>query len=310
MVWQRFRLIALVGAVAAAAAAPARAGDGCCTPSCCTTYKVEYRQEAYTAYKWECTPETRTRTCTTYKQVAETRNVTECVCVSVPTVEEHTVMQTYVTCKPVTHTVCKCVDRGHWECREVPCCSNSCGCGHHRRHRHCGCCEESCCESCCPPPTRTVRVWCPCKEWVQCPVTCMQRTCECRPVTCKVTVCKHEIRQVQRQVTCYHCVPECHTEQYTCMVPHCVPYQATRCVAVCVPCAAPAPTCCETTCCKPSCCNTCGESCCDSCCHHRCHERVRCCGHERCGCERCGHERCGRERCGCGGWRHHSSCCD
>lgn len=303
MFWQRFRLIALAGAVAAAAAVPARAGD-CCSPApCCqTTYKVEYRQEAYTAYKWVCTPETRTRTCTVWKRVPETRTVTQCVCVTVPCVEERTVMQSYVTCKPVTHMVRKCVDRGHWECREVPCCRSwreRC----HRHHRHgCGC-EESCCESCCPSPTRTVRVWVPCKQWIECPVTCMQRCCECRPVTCKVTVCKHEIRQVQHQVTCWKCVPECRTEAYTCMVPHCVPYQATRCVAVCVPC--PAPACCETTCCKPTCCpvSTCCNTRGEGCCHHH-HHRARRCGCESRGCETCGHERCRRH------WRHRGCCCD
>lgn len=302
MVRQSFRFIALAGAVAAAAAVPARAGD-CCNSSC-QTYKVEYRQEAYTAYKWECTPETRTRTCTTWKRVPEVRTVTECVCVNVPCVQERTVMQTSVCCKPVTRIVRKCVDRGHWECRQVPCDSGwgRGNCCHHRRHhrRHgCGC-EESCCESsCCAPPTRTVRCWVPCKEWVECPVTCMQRVCECHPVTCKVTVCKREIRQVQHQVTCWKCVPECRTENYTCMVPHCVPYQATRCVPVCVPCPAPAPApCCPTTtCCKPSCCHE--QSCCNSCGHERCHRHHRCHRERRCG--------------GCrshGGWRHHASCCD
>src|ERR1700730_6522813 len=119
MVWQCVRIALLAGAFAATAALPARAGD-CCAPAPCTrtvcvtewvpeqyqttrtVYKTECRQEAYTAYKCESVPETRTRVCTVYKQVPEVKTVMKTVCESVPVVEERTVLESFVTCKPVT----------------------------------------------------------------------------------------------------------------------------------------------------------------------------------------------------------------
>jgi len=280
MVWQRVQLVLLVGTIVAVAAYPARADDcGSPCPSPCmvrvkewvpeqyqatrTCYRTECHEEKYTAYRCECVPETRTRTCTVYKSVPEVRTETCNVCVCVPVVETRTVMQQYVTCKPVTHMVRKCVDRGHWECREV-CCKPSFW---ERLKRHCH--KNDCCECSCPPPTKTVRVWVPCPTWVECPVTCYQRVCESRPVTCQVTTYKNEVRQEKHQVTCWKCVPEQRTESYQVMTTRQVAYQATRTVSVCVPyqqtytacrmvCreverAVAAPACCETTCCKPSC---------------------------------------------------------
>lgn len=279
MAWLSFRSLAIAGVVAAAAASPAKANHCCSSAPCCeTSCKVEYRQEAYTAYRCESVPETRTRVCTVWKRVPEVRTETCNVCVSVPHVEERTVMQTCWTCKPVTCTVRRCVDRGHWECREVAChssCQRS-----HRRHR-CGC--DSCCEeTCCAPPTRTVRVWVSCKTWEECPVTHMQRVCEHRPVTCHVTVCRQEMRSVQHQVCSWKCVPEQRNECYTVWTTRRVPYQATRCVAVSVPCAAPAASaCCETTSCYQPCCES-RNTCCR---HRRSHRRHRgCCESSGCGC--------------------------
>ncbi|HEV3261605.1 MAG TPA: hypothetical protein VG013_32445 [Gemmataceae bacterium] len=280
MVWQRVQFILLAGIITAVATFPARADD-CCSPcpSTCTVrvkewvpqtyqatrtcYRTECREEKYTAYRCECVPETRTRTCTVYRSVSEVRNETRNVCVCVPVVETRTVTQQYVTCKPVTRTVRKCVDRGHWECREV-CCKPSFWA---RLKRHCH--KRDCCECSCPPPTKTVRVWVPCKVWEECPITCYERVCESRPVTCKVTTWKQEVRQEKYQVTCWRCVPEERKENYQVLVSHKVAYQATRSVAVCVPyqqtytacrmvCRevekqVTASTCCETTCCKPSC---------------------------------------------------------
>lgn len=281
MGWFRLGSLAVAGVVAGSLAAPARAND-CCSPAPCgqTAYRIEYKQEAYTAYRCECVPVTKTRVCTVYKQVPEMRTETYTVCVNVPHVESRTVMQAHWTCKPVTCMVRRCVDRGHWECREVPCESRCGGWFHHRRRHHdCGC--DSCCEPCCPPPTKTVRVWVPCKVWEECPVTRMQRVCEYVPVTCQVTVCRPETRQVQRQVCCYKCVPVQHTETYTEWTTRQVAYQATRCVPVCVPCPAPAPACCETTSCYQPCCET---------------------AHECCG----GHHR----RCGWRTHRRHHGCCE
>ncbi len=295
MVWQSVRAALVAVAVAAGAAVSARAGD-CCPESCApqptfctrTVYRTEWRQETYTAYRCECVPEVRTRTCTVYRQVPEVRTQTRTVCVTVPVVEERTVMQTFVSCKPVTVMCRRCVDRGHWECREVPCEESRWHRWSHKLrscfHRRSNCCEP--CEPCCPPPTRIVRCWVPCPTWEEYPVTRMQRVCECRPVTCRVTVCKLVQRQEQCQVTCYRCVPEQRTEQYTVMVTRKVPCQATRCVPVCVPHVEQvpvAPACCgATVCCyeKTSCCKTHG--------HRgrwftgRCHRHTDCCESSDC----------------------------
>jgi hypothetical protein len=311
MVWQRVQIVLLAGTIAAVAALPARSNECCApassdscmpAPSMCTvrvtecvpetyqytrtSYRRECRQENYTAYRTECTAETRTRTCTVNKMVPEVRTVMHTECITVPCVEERTVMQQFVTCKPCTTMCRKCVDRGHWECREVPCHEGCLSRMKKHFHKHHDCCESSC-EPCAPPPTKTVKVWVPCKVWEETPVTTYKRVCECRPVTCKVTTCKREQRQVQRQVTCMRCVPETHTENYTVMVPHQVAYQATRTVSVCVPCqetvtacrmvsrvvekqVPAAPACGETTCCKPNGCeNSCASTCCKSH-HHHC----------------------------------------
>lgn len=286
MVWQRVRSALLVGVLASVGAAPALADD-CCAPApcatrkvCCTewvpeqyqctrtVYRTESHQETYTAYRCESVPETRNYTCTVYKRVPEVQNVTRTVCVNVPHVETRTVMEAVVSYKPVTCTVRKCVDRGHYECREVPCESHRLFGGFKKLFHHHDCCDS--CEPCCPPPTKTVRVWVPCKVWEECPVTRMERVCEYRPKTCQVTVCRTETRQETCQVTVWKCVPEQQTRTCTVMVSRTVPYQATRTVCRCVPhqetytatrlvartvekeipCAT---SCCETLCCKPKC---------------------------------------------------------
>jgi len=260
-----------------------------------TAYKTECRTETYTAYKCECVPETRTRVCTIYKQVPEMRTVTRCYSVCVPVVEERTVMQTKVVCTPYTTTVSKCVDRGHYECRMVPCEAKK---KHHFCHKKKDCCD--CCEPCCVA-MKEVKVWVPCPTVEQCQVTCMKRECVQVPVTCRVCTYKQEVRQEQVQVCSYKCVPVQHTETYTCVSYRTVPFQATRTVAVCVPyqetytatrmvartvnrevseCGAPAScgascgsSCGEASCCPTTCCKVkkkhCHKSkgCCDSCCY-------------------------------------------
>jgi len=299
MVWQSVRSALLVGAVVAVAGLPARADD-CCAPAapctrtvCCTewvpetypctrtVYRTECKQEAYTAYRCECVPEARTRTCTVYKFVPECRTEMRTVCECVPVCEERTVMQTFTTCKPVTCMARRCVDRGHWECREVPCSTS-------KKHSFFGHKKDCCCDPCCPPPTKTVKVWVPCKVWEEYPVTKMERVCETRPVTHKVTVYKQVQKQVAVQVTCNKCVPEQRVENYTVMVSRTVPYQCTRTVAVCVPhqetvtmtrmvartVTKEVPV--ETCCAAPSC----GTTCCKPAKHHRCsglHSRSSCC---------------------------------
>jgi hypothetical protein len=290
MLWHRVRFALLAGVLASGAVVTARADEGgqpagspaappvahsapctrtvTCTewvpeqyPCTRTVYKTEYKQETYTAYRCESIPETKTYTCTVYKQVPEVRTETRMVCVTVPTVEERTCMQTFVTCKPVTHIVRKCVDKGHYECREVPCAPK-----HHWLKKLCSRHHDDCCEPCCPPPTKIVKVWVPCPVWIETPVTRMERVCETRPVTVKVTVCKTHWQPQQYQVTCLKCVPEQVTRTCQVMTTRMVPYQATRCVAVCVPHQetvmatrmvartvvkeVPVAPCCETVCCK------------------------------------------------------------
>ncbi len=197
-----------------------------------TVYERVCREEKFTAYRCECVPETRTRQ----------------VCVSVPCVEERTVMKSHWTCVPETKVVRKCVDKGHYECKEVPC-----GPSFLDRLRECfhrkDCCEDHC--EPCVVRTKTVKVWVPCPTWEEKTVTCMKRVCEKIPVRCQVKVCKTQVK----------------TETYTCLVQKKVPYEATRTVVHCVPheqkvtCTrmvcrtvqkqVPVETCCETSCCKP-----------------------------------------------------------
>jgi hypothetical protein len=191
-----------------------------------TVFRTECVQEKYTAYRTECVPETRTRTCVVNRVVPEVREVVRTVCVVVPAVETRTVCKPVVTCKPVTTVTRKCVDMGHYECREVPCRESFVS--RCRRHRH-DCCEP------CPPPTKTVQVWVPCKVWVEVPCTRMVRTCEMVPTTVQVTVCKMVPKQEVVKVCSYRCVAEQKVETYTVLVTRCVPFEATRTVARCVP---------------------------------------------------------------------------
>jgi hypothetical protein len=312
MIWQHVRVALLAGGIVAGTALSARAED-CCQPAPCapqvqtvtctewvpetyqttrTVYRQEYKQESYTAYRCECVPEVRTRTCTYYTQVPEVRNVVRNVCTCVPVVEERTVMQTHVSYKPVTTVSRRCVDHGHYECREVPCPPSFWERMRKHFHHHKDCCCEP--EPCCVR-MKTVRVWVPCPVWEEVPVTCMQRICESVPVTCKVTVMKREVHQETVQVTCYRCVPQTRTENYTAYTQRTIPYQASRCVAICVP-TQEAVTCTRmvprqvtkqvpvatSACCAPTnecCATTCGRS------HHH-------------------------RRCGGLSFRHHHDCCE
>jgi hypothetical protein len=250
MVWQPVRTALLFGAVAAVAVSTARAdcnpAPAPCAPAmrtitvteCVpeqyqatrTAYKVECKQETYTAYKTECVPETRTRVVTTYKRIPEMRTEVRNVCVRVPCVETRTVMKKSWHTENVTTMVCRTVDRGHYECREVPDrWADFCN-----RVRH-SCSRHDCCEPCPCPATKTVKCWVPCKVTEQVPVTHCKRVCVETPCTVQVTVYRTETRQETHQVCSYRCVPEQRTETYTVNTSRCVPYQATRTVRVCVP---------------------------------------------------------------------------
>ena len=253
-----------------------------CVPEYYTTTRTVYRSEKvcekYTAYKCVSVPETRTRTCTVYEKVPVCETRTRTFCVSVPCVEQRTCMEKFWVCKPVTTCKRKCVDKGHWECREVPC-------GPSLKDRFKKCCKSSCCDPCaccCPcPKTKTKKVWVPCKVWVEEQCCKMKRVCEYRPVTKCVNTCKKEVRHETYQVTVCKCVPRCKTETYTVCVEKKIPYEATRWVCKCVP-HQEQVTCCRMvkrvvekevpvceTCCPPPCCNTC--------CPKKCKKCRKCC---------------------------------
>ena len=246
-----------------------------------TVYRTEKVCENYTAYKCVTVPETRTRTCTVYEKVPVCETRTRTYCVSVPCVEQRTCMEKYWVCKPVTTCKRKCVDKGHYECREVQCGPSL----KQRMHKLCKkntCCDPcNPCASCCEcPKTKTVKVWVPCKVWVEQNCTTMKRVCEYRPVTKCVNTCKKQVRHENYQVTVCKSVPRCKTETYTCCVEKKIPYQATRTVCKCVPHQ-------ETvTCCRmvkrvvekevPVCDNACSSPCSDNCCPTKCKKAKRC----------------------------------
>jgi hypothetical protein len=337
MVRQSVRIAMLVGAVAAVAAAPGRASaqtaSGCCSPTTrtiCVTecvpetytakrtvYKTEQRVEKYTTYKCETTQEVRERTVCCNRHVTEWQEQIRKVCVKVPCCEERTVMKPHYTYVTETKMVTKCVDRGHYECREVyshwKAFTNGLGslCS-----RHDGCCDpcaSSCggcgnaCNTCCTPcpPSNCVsrKVWCPCMVQEQCPVTCCRKVCEMRPEVCKVQTCRTEWREEKCKVCVTRCIPETRVEKYTVCVRHMVPCEATRTVCVCVPCEE------NVTCTRwvakqvtrevpCNTCNTC-NTCCETSCHHGLfsglfgHRDHGCggCGGCNTGCDSCGHRK-------------------
>jgi hypothetical protein len=298
MIRQQLRVALLASGILAALSCTVRADDCCKAEPCApafrtitvnewvpeqyqatrTVYKQESHQECYTAYRCETVPETRTRTVTCYTRVPEMRTEVRKVCVKVPCWEERVTCEKHWVTVPETKVVRKCVDRGHYECREVTCgpsfgerlhgLLSSC-----KKNDCCDPCATSCCESC--PRTKTVKVWCPNKCWEESCVTVCKKVCETRQCTKKVCVMKTEWKEECHQVCHYVCKPECKTETYTVCCKRQVPYQATRCVTKCVPvcetytacrmvcrkvekqvACAPAcntcNTCCETTCCRPS----------------------------------------------------------
>jgi len=257
MIWQRVRVALLAAMLVAAAALPVRAEDDkkpaageekkpaqeFCTikvkkwvdePYECTktTYKVECKEEKYTAYKCETVPVEKTRTVTVCKTIPETKVEKRTVVTCVPTVEERTHMENHWTCKKVCVMEKKCVDKGHYECKEVPCGPSISERLHTAFHHGC---DDDCnkCEAC--PRTKTVRVWVPCPTYIDCPKTKTERVCESKPVTCKVTVYKKVEKVEDVKVTVCKVVKEEKIEKYTVCETKRTPYEATRTVKTCVP---------------------------------------------------------------------------
>ena len=247
MFWKRARIALLASFFMATTATVVRAEETTSAPATRTiTCKVmvpEYYEttrtvnkkqcveEKYTAYKCEYVKEERTRTCNVNKWVNEVKEETRTVCEWVKTCEERTIMKKVTSCKPVVHTVKKCVDKGHWECREVPC-------GPSILDRIKDLCKKNdCCEDACKPArTKTIKCWVPNKVMEECKVTKMERVTECVPCKVKVQICKKVAKQVKVQVCHKKCVTETKTEKYTVCVPKKVAYEATRKVMKCVPC--------------------------------------------------------------------------
>ncbi len=204
-----------------------------------TAYKTEYVSEAYTAYKSEnvtekftayrtdCVSETRTRQFTVNSYVAVTSDVTVSVWNCVPSIEKRTVCRTVVSYQPVTTVTRKCVDQGHWECREVPAPTM------HSRIKKCFHKKSDCCEPC--VPTKTVKVWVPNKVWIEVPCTYNKAVCTTVNETIDVTVNRMVESKEVRKVTTQKCVPVVKTETYTVQVPRQVAYEASRIVCRTVP---------------------------------------------------------------------------
>jgi hypothetical protein len=237
-----------------------------------TVNKVEWKQETYTAYKCETVQVQKQRCCTVYEMVPETRCETRIVCKKVPVCEERTIMEKKTVCVPVEKCVKKCVQKGHWECKQVEC-KPSCFSGlfSHKKDDCCNpCCEQQC------PKYKTVKCWVNCPVYEEKKVCVMEKHTECVAKKVKVTVCK-EVREEQKvNVTVCKCVPKQKMETYTVCEKRMVPYQATRCVKVCTPCVE------KVECCKmvkrtvqkqvPC------EPCCDTCCpEKKCHRSKSCC---------------------------------
>jgi hypothetical protein len=190
-----------------------------------TTYKVECRNEVYTAYRCEVVPETRTCTRTVWKPVCETVMETRTSCVRVPVTEQRTCYKTVWRTVPVTETRKVMVDRGHYECQMVP--------AQPTLGERFGKKKKDCCEPC--PKMVAKKVWVPCMVCEEKCVTTCKRVCEQVPYTACVTTCRYETRTHTVPVTRVHNVPQQVTETYTTCVTRKVPYQATRQVSVCVP---------------------------------------------------------------------------
>jgi len=320
MIRQHVRAVLLAGVVVATAAISARAND-CSQPApgapgapqtrtvtvqewvpekyetTRTVYTREQRQETYTAYRCETVQEERTRTCTVYHTVNEEKEVCRKVPVRVPCCEERTVMKPCYHYVNENKVVRKCVDKGHWECKEVPCGPSCMDRLKGLCQRHNDCCND-CQPKCEEARTKKVRCWVPCPVWEEHTVCCKKRVCEMKPVTCKVNTCKTEWREEKCKVMCCRRVPECKTEKYMACVQKKIPYQACRTVCVCVP-KVEKVTCCRMVChtvqkqvaCETPCQNACCEQSCGSswlsrfhsCSSHKFHHHGDCGGCGGCG---------------------------
>src|SRR5262249_40571696 len=154
-------------------------------------------------YRCESVPVVREQVYTAYRRVPEMQTQVRRVCVNVPTVEERTVMKPCWTTQTVTTYTTKCVDRGHYECREVYSPRAAIGTRAHNHHP-----RNACSPPPCPTPTKTVKVWVPCMVQIQVPHTTCKRVCTMVPTKVCVTVCRQVVREETYNVCVWRCVPE------------------------------------------------------------------------------------------------------
>ena len=81
-------------------------------------YTTEQRVEKYTAYRCETYQECRDRTVCHIRRVQERQDQCRKVCVKVPCARNVRSMKPHYSYVTETKYVTKCVDRGHYECRE------------------------------------------------------------------------------------------------------------------------------------------------------------------------------------------------
>jgi hypothetical protein len=218
----------------------------CCAPvaqQCCTAtvtvmktcQKVVYQQKQYTCYRTCCQPVWEQKTVTATRYVSETkyRECVETVCRPVYETAEREVC--YTVCKPVKYTQTVKVCGGHWETRQVQCCT------------------PNPCDPCAPPvkTTKQCRVWVP--EMIDKQIECVKYVRETQTRKVPYTVCKMVTDQRVRQVPYTVCKPVQYQTTVPCLRYEAkqVPYTVTRCEPQVVTTQVPVQVCCP----APSCCN-------------------------------------------------------
>ncbi len=196
-----------------------------------TVYKPVTKEVMVTEYTTQMVQEVKTKTYTEYKRVTETVMKPVTKTIKVPVTECRTEMHSRWKLESYTTYKTKTVDKGHYECREVPAgpglfdrlCSKKCD--------PCNPCGS--CNTC--PKMKTVKCWVPCCVTECVPVCKKKLVKECYPVTKQV--CTYKCQTVTEMVPCCvtKCIPECKTCSYTVCKKVCVPHQVKKCVTTCEP---------------------------------------------------------------------------
>jgi len=235
-------LSGMVGTVEACYCGAARYAVCCRTcrepapQQCCTVMKtcqqVVYQQKQVTCYRTCYEPVWEQKTVTAVRYVSETqyRQCVETVCKPVYETAEREVC--YTVCKPVKFMQTVKVCGGHWESREVECCT------------------PKPCDPC-APATKSVRkccVWVP--EVVEKQVECVKYVHETMTKKVPYTVCKMVAEQRVRQVPYTVCKAVPYQTAARCLryVAKQVAYTVTRCEPQTVSTQVPVQVCCPAAC--------------------------------------------------------------